>query len=51
MGAINGLASLFLSLPELFQGPFLYWFVGSGIALALLMLIIYIRGLRKSRKQ
>lgn len=51
MVAVNGLASFFLSLPELFQGPFLYGFVGSGIALAILLLVIYVRGLRKSRKQ
>ena len=51
MGVINGLASFFLSLPQLFKGPFLYWFMGSGIAFAILLLVVYVRGLRKSRKQ
>ena len=51
MGTLAGsLSSFFLGLPMVFKGPFLYVFLGAGFALAVLLLLVYLRGLRRPRK-
>ena len=47
----GSLSSLFLSVPELFRGRFLYLFVGGGIVLAIWLLVVYVRSLRSPRKR